>query len=329
MTAEPYQLLEQEWAAFNGVPPECMAVCSSGSAALHLALECLCLPPGSEVIVPTFSMIAAARAVTLAGLRPVFVDCGDDLLMDPGLVAEAAERPKVAAILPVHVYGRRCDMAALAPLAEGAGLWLVEDLAEAHGVRPHPETDVACWSFQRTKVVHGEEGGAVAFRLPAHAALARSLRDMGFAPERDYWHAPRGWNYRLANLLAAPIRGSLLAVEASVVARWRLWAAYDAACPVEWRPPVPESPWVYPARVPGLTAARQDAAVQALKAAGVAARHGFRPLHLQEEYRACSFVGGGNALRASTEVITLPLSPGAVTEADCARAFDVLRRALG
>ena len=84
---EPYQQLEREWAEWNHLDPAGMVVCSSGTAALHLALEALCLG-GAEIIVPDYTMIACARAVTLAGCTPVFVDCDERLLMDLELLAQ-------------------------------------------------------------------------------------------------------------------------------------------------------------------------------------------------------------------------------------------------
>src|SRR5262245_15578515 len=103
---EAYQELEQALGRWVGNPN--VVVCSSGTAALHLALEALPIPKGSLVLVPDFTMIACARAVTLAGLTPNFIDCGDDLLMDP-TAAFLAAPADARAIMPVHVYGRRCN----------------------------------------------------------------------------------------------------------------------------------------------------------------------------------------------------------------------------
>lgn len=79
---EPYQLLEREFAEWNDLDPAGMVACSSGTAALHLALEAFRLPQGSKVIVPDYTMVAVPRAVTMAGLKPVFADCDERLNMD-------------------------------------------------------------------------------------------------------------------------------------------------------------------------------------------------------------------------------------------------------
>lgn len=83
---QPFELLEREFADWNGLDPAGMVACASGSAALHLALEAMRLPPGSEVITSDFNMVAVPRAIVMAGLVPVFVDCDERLLMDMELL---------------------------------------------------------------------------------------------------------------------------------------------------------------------------------------------------------------------------------------------------
>lgn len=322
---EAYERLEQEWAKFNDLDPAGMVACATGTAALHLALEALRLPQESEVIVPDFGMIACPRAVTMAGLVPVFVDCGDDLLLSWYQVGQVITG-RARAVMPVHIYGRTCPI----PAKSGRlyGLAIIEDLAEAHGVRPHPDTDAACWSFFRNKIVAGAEGGAVWFRDPAHARLARSLRCLGFTDAHDYRHHPRGWNHRLSNAHAELILDSLQRYPGNLIARRVAEECYDAICPDEWRMPPRDAPWVYDLRLRGVLPGMLDVVVNALRAAGVEARHGFKPMHQQEEYLDCRRVGGHNAALASQEVLYLPLQPGVVT-ADSARlAFDTIRRVL-
>jgi perosamine synthetase len=331
----PHERLERELGAWAGYPAANVVACSSGTAALHLALEAFRLPPGSEVIVPDFTMIACPRAVTLAGVVPVFVDCGEGLNLDPTLVAAALNQDRlsrVKAVMPVHVYGRRCLMTKLTEDVIPASVAVVEDLAEAHGVKPHLDTDAACWSFYRNKIVAGEEGGAVAFKDPAHAALARSLRSLGFTEAHDFTHVPRGHNYRLADSLASLILSSLERFEANLTWRRDAEAVYDAECLDGWRMPPRDAPWVYDVRLRGCKPGAADRAVVALRAEGVEARHGFKPCHLQPEYEgrtrlvaADPYAPRSNA--AAGEVLYLPLRPG-LTWSDARHAFDVLRRVM-
>lgn len=343
---QPYERLEHElaeWASSLGgqqYMPEQVVVCSSGTAALHLALEALELPPGSEVLVPDYTMVACARAVTLAGLTPVFVDCDDRLLMDPHHIPRACDYQNlgpIRGVMPVHVYGRTCNMYAVTDYAGSYHLKVVEDLAEAHGVAPHQLTDAACWSFYRNKIIAGEEGGAVAFKDPAHAAVARELRSLGFTAAHDFRHRPRGHNYRLANCLAEKVLASLRRWEVPLVGRTQkgtvlemrreaeAWYDDCHGMPLVWQQPPRDAPWVYDIRVPGLTRGKMAEAVRVLNAEGIEARMGFLPMSLQEEYCNCKTVGTVNSSGAANEVVYLPLTPGTVTRESAARSLEVIK----
>ena len=328
---EPFKILEDEWARWNGLDPAGMVACASGTAALHLAFEALQLPAGSECIVPDYTMVACARAVVLAGLTPVFVDCDDRLCLDRGLVEQTAcEFSKVEAVIAVHVYGRCCDYYS-PKIAYGfaKNVALIEDLAEAHGVKPHPDTFAACWSHYRNKAIAGEEGGAVWFRDPTYAALARQLRNMGFTEAHDYQHVPRGHNYRMSNAHARLILESLRNADHNIPARRRIEQWYDAACPPEWRMPPRDACWVYDLRIPGLTESRQARIVKKLNEERIAARHGFKVMSGQKEFNRCRLVTELNniskAYEASLEVFYLPVQPGITTEESVRRAFEIIK----
>ncbi len=306
MPSEPYEYLEQligNWSGRGNV-----VACSSGTAALHLALEAFRLPQGSEVILPDYTMVSCARAVTLAGLKPVFIDSqASDLLINPCLIEEAITT-KTRAIMAVHAYGRGCAMGAIMDVANKYDLHVIEDSAEAHGLPAYPGIDAVCWSFYKNKIVAGEEGGAVSFANPGDATHARKLRSVGFTDDHDYYHHPRGHNYRLANALAVPIMNSLAGFKMNVAARRCAEFKYDRLCPAEWRMPERDAPWVYDLRVKGMTQDQQREVVKGLQAMGVPARHGFKPMSHQAEYRTggrwCNPVAG----QAATEVIYLPLT---------------------
>lgn len=369
---EPYLELEKKWAEFNNLDSTRMVCCSSGTSALHLALEAFRLPLGSEVIVPDYTMIACPRAVTLAGLTPVFVDCGLGLLTDPNLCRQAIKDARwepwpgeplwkagrdIRVLMAVHIYGRKVNLDAMFGPGFDVPMLIIEDLAEAHGVKPHPQTDAACWSFYRNKIVAGEEGGAVWFRDPEHAALARQLRNLGFTDAHDFMHLPRGHNYRMSNAHASLILknfeptyfvtdGPLVDMNRRNRRRIERWMGQ--ACPNEWKMPPRDSPWVYDLRIRGMTAEKQGKVVRALNTIGIAARHGFKPCSSQEEYRNCRRVTGpqnlvkvvkdgqhvcdyteSNAEMLAREIIYLPLTPGAMTKDRVAEAFRIIKQVVG
>lgn len=182
--------------------------CSSGTAALHLALAALGIGPGDEVIVPAFTMIATANAVRYTGATPVFVDSDfRDWNLDVAQI-EAKVTERTRGIVPVHTYGLPADMDALRQIAQRRGLFLLEDAAQAHGAtlggRPAGSLgDAAAFSFYGNKIISTGEGGMVTTNDEDLARVVRNLRDHAFSAERHFWHRRLGFNYRMTNLQAA------------------------------------------------------------------------------------------------------------------------------
>lgn len=328
---QSFETLEQEFGRFADYTKEQTVACSSGTSALHLGFEALQLPQGSKVILSDYNMIACARAVTLAGLVPVFVDCTDNLLIDPFQVAKYLEDSghgrAVRAILATHIYGRSCDMQSLHDLAGKYGLMVVEDLAEAHGVPPHPNTHAACYSFYKNKIIAGEEGGAVCFKEQVHADKAKCLRSLGFTEAHDYFHIPRGHNYRLANCLAKKVLDSLRNYRMNVQMRRNIEEWYDKYCPADWRCTKRDAVWVYDIRIPMLDMENKYKIVEKLNREGIAARHSFQRMTAQQEYREGG-LGFTKAAKASIEVLYLPVDPVNTTENCCKKAFDIIRSVI-
>jgi perosamine synthetase len=302
LVMQAYEQLEKEFGEWANVKN--VVACSSGTTALHLALEALQLPQGSKVLVPDFTMVSCARAITLAGLVPVFVDCGDDLLITAANIFAVWDHD-CTAVMPVHIYGRQCDMQPIIDFAYDHNLIVIEDLAEAHGIQPHPATHAACWSFYQNKVIAGEEGGAVSFKGEYTAKLARSLRCLGFTDAHDFTHHPRGINGRLSNANAELIRESLKHVHYNLTARREVETWYSETIPKEWHMPPRLVPWVYDIRIPGTDL---NWVIKQLNAKNIPARHGFKPLSRQQEYTTGNDLDT-NAGRLSKEIMYLPIYP--------------------
>ena len=126
--------------------------CASGSDALLLALMAVGLEAGDEVILPSYTFFATASAVTRLGGIPVFADIDPKtFLIDPDDVARRIS-PRTKAIMPVHLFGQTADMDALLPIAEAAGIPVIEDAAQSilstwHGRCTGGIGDVGCFSF--------------------------------------------------------------------------------------------------------------------------------------------------------------------------------------
>ena len=301
---EAYEQLETELAMWIKGDPECMVVCASGTAALQLALAATRMPTHKSVVVPEFCMNAVPRAVTMAGydVNPVDVS-PDDLNLCPYRLEQAIEEDDVGAVIAVATYGRTVNEDVY-DLCEKHGLLIIEDLAEAHGLHPY-NGGIACWSFYRNKIVHGEEGGAVYFPHTRLADVARSLRSQGFTAEHDFLHTPGGFNARLSNLHAEPISKSLKGFLQEVERRQELVEVYQSEIDEQYRMPLRDANWVYDIRMTNPVACE---VVRQLRVAVPSVRMAFKPVSQQPEYYDPAYVYT-EAYTASQHVLYLSLGP--------------------
>ncbi len=199
--------LEQAMASYLGTA-HAIGV-SSGTAGLHLALIALGINAGDEVILPSFTFVAAANAVLYQRATPVFVDIHPQSLnLDPAQV-EKAITPKTRAILAVHTFGQPADMTALLQLAKLHNLRVIEDACEALGSEYNGRKvgglgDVGVFSFYPNKPITMGEGGVIVTNNNALAAKMRALRNQG-RDTSDNWlqHSMLGYNYRLPEINCA------------------------------------------------------------------------------------------------------------------------------
>jgi len=311
---------ERAFAAFTGTA-HAVGV-GSGTAAVHLALAALGVGPGDEVALPAHTFIATAEPVTWLGATPRFVDVEPETGgMDPAALKAAVDGVK--AVLPVHLYGRPADLAALSAIAADAGAALVEDAAQAHGaeivdaggrVRRAGAYGVAgCFSFYPGKNLGAfGDAGAVTTDDDDLAHRVRMLRDHGRTTK--YEHRTVGYAHRLDTIQAAVLAVKLTTLDADNERRRRLAGRYtelltgvgDLAPPV--RSARPRS--VFHLYV--LRTGHRDALLAHLRARGVGAGvHYPVPLHLQPAYASLGYRRGDlPATEAwADECLSLPLYP--------------------
>lgn len=159
--------------------------CSSGTAALMLALRACNVKPGDEVITTPFTFFATAESIAAVGAVPVFVDVKeDDYTIDPDLI-EAAISEKTKAILPVHIFGACCDMDRINEIAKNHGLKVIEDCAQAIGAKYKGRNagtlgNVGCFSFYPTKNLGGcGDGGMLTTNDDDMALILNAFREHG------------------------------------------------------------------------------------------------------------------------------------------------------
>lgn len=162
---------------------------NSGTSALYIALNAMGISKGDEVIVPSHTFIASATPILFVGAKPVFVEVGDDYLMDMDDLEKKISK-KTKAVISVHLYGQMCDMKRLSELKEKHGFYIIEDSCQAHGAEHGGKKagsfgDVGCFSFFPSKnmTVCGDGGMAITDNKEL-ADTMRALRDHG----RDYRH---------------------------------------------------------------------------------------------------------------------------------------------
>lgn len=182
--------------------------CSNGTVALHLALLARGVGAGDEILVPTFTYVATANAVTYCGAKPVFVDCDPSTWnLNPDAVRELITSA-TKGIIVVHLYGHPANMDPLLDIAREYGLFVLEDAAEAIGARYKGRPvgalgDIGTFSFFGNKIITTGEGGMLTTNDDEAAALIRRLKGQGVDPARSYWHDIVGYNYRMTNIAAA------------------------------------------------------------------------------------------------------------------------------
>jgi perosamine synthetase len=220
---------ERRWAEYCGASHG-VAV-ANGTAALELAVKALSLPEGSEVILPSFTIISCAIAIVRAGCRPVLVDCDPDTWCMSVVEAASKITAKTRAIMPVHMYGHMADMGPLLELARRNGLAVIEDAAQAHGAEQNGRRaggigTLGCFSFYSNKIVTTGEGGMIVTSDAALAGRTRSLRNLCFDESKRFLHEELGHNFRLTNMQAAIGLAQVERIEESVARKRHIASLY-------------------------------------------------------------------------------------------------------
>lgn len=292
---EKHRELEAKLGERLGVGNVCLF--TNGHNALECAIEALGLGSDGrdEVVTTPFTFASTTHAIVRKGLKPVFVDVREsDLTLDPELV-EQAVTSRTCAILPVHVYGNLCDVAAIRETADRHGLKVVYDAAHAFGVeRRDPATgewrgavsfgDASMLSFHATKVFNTIEGGAVCFEDPALRDVLNRWKNFGIVGPESVECA--GGNAKMNEFCAAMGLCNLRHFDEEVAKRKavaeRYWGNLEgvpgaaALRPGEGvRPNYAYMPVLFDPEAFGST---RDDVLEALAAEGFGARRYFHPL---------------------------------------------------
>jgi dTDP-4-amino-4,6-dideoxygalactose transaminase len=330
----------------------------SGTDALRFALIAAGVGPGDIAITVPNTFIATTEAISQAGARPVFVDIDEGTYnMDPRKLREYLEfqcdfdaatrtlfdkktRDRVAAIVPVHLYGQTADMDPILELAERYNLIVIEDACQAHGAEYFSNTEsrwkkagsmgrAAAFSFYPGKNLGAcGEAGAVTTNDAELAQKMRILRDHGQA--QKYYHDIEGYNGRLD-----AIQAGILAVKLKYLPEWtemrRAAAAKyrelfersgsDVLLPSEptWTKPV------YHLFI--IRTQDRDGLMKHLASVGIGTGiHYPIPLHLQKAYQALGHRPGDFPVteKVAAEIVSLPMFPGLLANQQKRVAIEVM-----
>jgi len=326
---------EEQWAAYCGA--DYAVGVGNGTDALELTLAALQIGPGSEVVVPANAFIAAAAAVVRVGAVPRFADVSDEtLLMTPDTLSEALT-PRTRAVIVVHMFGQMPDMAGLLAVAAKAGIFVVEDAAQAHGAewdgrRAGTFGDAACFSFYPAKNLGASgDAGAVVTSRPELADRVRALANHGRSRgAAHYEHEYVGTNSRLDALQAVLLSGKLRFLEEWTKRRISLAAHYREALNGTGvrlsavAPPARHVYHLFVVRVAGRDALRAELGRRGIET-GV---HYPVPCHLQPPLRQFTDRPLRVAEQAAGELLSLPMFPH-LTEGQVEFVCESLGDALG
>ncbi len=186
-------------------------LCSSGTAALSIALAGCGIGAGDEVIVPPFTFVATFEAILMAGAVPVFSEIDETLCLDPNAI-EARLSPRTKAVMPVHMCGAMARIDEIQAFCQKKGLVLIEDACQSVGASFQGRSlgtfgQAGCFSFDPVKTITCGEGGAVVTGDDKTYELMHALADHGhdhIGSDRGAEEHPiLGYNYRISELNAA------------------------------------------------------------------------------------------------------------------------------
>ncbi|HEY4136091.1 MAG TPA: DegT/DnrJ/EryC1/StrS family aminotransferase [Alphaproteobacteria bacterium] len=339
---------EQEFAAFAG-QAQGIGV-ANGTDALEIALRGLGIGPGDGVVTVSHTAVATVAAIELVGATPILADIDEHYTLSPAALEAAlagdmsggslgkagGDKPKIKAVIVVHLYGQPADMAAIAAIAQKHGLAVIEDCAQAHGATLDGKHvgawgNAAAFSLYPTKNLGAfGDGGIVTTNDASLAEKIKALREYGW--RKRYISDLSGMNTRLDELQAAMLRVRLHYLAAENARRVAVAGLYDVG--LRGLLPLParrkNAGHVFHQYVIRSKARAQ--LQERLRERGIGTNvHYPMPVHLQPAYAGRTWLAQGGlpaTEKASEEVLSLPMFPQ-LGDAQVAETIAAVKAALG
>ena len=321
-----------------------LAAClSSGTAAIHLALELLGVGQGDEVLCQSFTFSASANPITYLGATPVFVDSEPETWnLSPNLLEEAIidrievfKKPK--AIIAVHLYGMPYKAKEIQEISEKYGIPVIEDSAEAlgslyHGAKCGSLGDIGILSFNGNKIITTSGGGALLTKHEDIKKQAVFLATQARDEAPHYQHSHIGYNYRMSNVLAGIGRGQMEVLQDRVKARRKNFAFYKAALSDFDDIKFLEEPensfsnrWLSTILTPDYKT--REFIRKALEEDNIESRPLWKPMHLQPVFSSCKAFLNGVSEDLFKRGLCLP-SGSNLNHSDLYRVIEIIKTSL-
>ena len=267
---------------------------ANGTVALDLAIEALDLKPGDEVILPSFTIVSCMNAILRLGLVPVFVDSNAiDWNMNCSDI-ESKITYKTRAIVVVHIYGLCTDMDTILQLSKKYQLHVIEDAAEAHGLKYKGHVCgsfgvLSTFSFYANKNITTGEGGMVLTNDEKIAEKIRNLRNLNFRKHYRFISDALGYNYRLTSMQAALGISQITRLQLIISQRKKIAHQYNhflknldfIQLPTQQNDFSENNYWVYGVVLKNEFEGKAIQAMEFLKKQGIGTRPFFQGLHKQ------------------------------------------------
>ena len=302
---------------------------NSGTSAIHLALRELGVKAGDTVVCPTLTYVATANPVRYLGAEPIFIDsAANDYHMDPSqlerCLAEYSREGKLPkAVIVAHIYGLAAPMKTLVEVCDHYGVPVIEDAAEALGVKLGDKQagsfgQFSILSFNGNKLITTSSGGMLLSNDAEKIDHARSLAMQARVDKLDYQHAELGYNYRMSNLLAAVGMAQFEAIEEKIEGRIKVFEEYQKQLGeipgitfMRERSKTRATRWLTTIHIDeAVSGVSREIVQRALTSNNIESRPVWKPLHLQPLYEGSEFFGNENALNHFQTGLCLPSGNG-------------------
>ena len=333
---------EKELASYVGAVDA--AALSSGTSAIHLALQAARVGQGGVVICQDLTFSATVNPVAYERAVPVFVDSDYETWnMSPEALEEALKKyPNAKAVIPVHLYGNPANMDEIMKICKAHGVTVIEDAAESLGTVYHGKYTgtfgkYGAFSFNGNKIITTSGGGMLVCNAEEEKAKERMAKVRFWAtqarePARHYEHKEIGYNYRMSNILAGIGRGQMKVLEQRVEKKRSIFAYYQehlgALEGISFMPVHEDERancWLSVMLIAEDCPVKPLDVMLALEQGDIESRPVWKPMHLQPVFTGCDYIDhGGVAEDLFNRGVCLP-SDTKMTEADLERVCGIVR----